>query len=174
MSVKIKALYMGDDTVELEHGPSGRKIVTDLPVDNGGKGRTFSPTDLLAAALSSCILTIMAKAAAKDHLDLKGATVEVEKDMQSSPVAWRVLWAASCCRRILPPRRRIGSRPTSRPARSAVACIRTSRSSSRSNRRTRLSGGPQGDSRAASLRTAWWRKHSTRWSLTMPTACMWE
>jgi len=85
MSVKIKARYMGDDTVELEHGPSGNKIVTDLPVDNGGRGRTFSPTDLLAAALSSCILTIMAKASAKDHLDLKGATVEVEKEMQSNP-----------------------------------------------------------------------------------------
>jgi len=85
MSVKIKARYMGDDTVELEHGPSGNKIVTDLPVDNGGRGRTFSPTDLLAAALSSCILSIMAKASAKDHLDLKGATVEVEKEMQSNP-----------------------------------------------------------------------------------------
>lgn len=85
MSVKIKAHYMGDDTVELEHGPSGRKITTDLPVDNGGKGRTFSPTDLLASALASCILTIMAKAAVKDGLDLKGASVEVEKEMQSNP-----------------------------------------------------------------------------------------
>jgi putative redox protein len=85
MSVKIKALYVGDDTVELEHGPSGRKIVTDLPEDNGGRGRTFSPTDLLAASLSSCILTIMAKAAKKDDLDLRGAAVEVEKEMQASP-----------------------------------------------------------------------------------------
>jgi putative redox protein len=85
MSVKIKAQYIGDDTVELEHGPSGKKILTDLPVDNGGQGRTFSPTDLLAAALSSCILTIMAKAAKKDNLELKGAFVEVEKEMQASP-----------------------------------------------------------------------------------------
>jgi putative redox protein len=85
MSVKIKARYMGDDTVELEHGPSGRKIVTDLPVDNGGRGRTFSPTDLLAASLSSCILTVMSMAAKKYGLDLKGASVEVEKEMQSSP-----------------------------------------------------------------------------------------
>ncbi|MBI5239152.1 MAG: OsmC family protein [Elusimicrobia bacterium] len=85
MSVKITARYVGDDTVELEHGPSGRKIATDLPVDNGGRGRTFSPTDLLAASLSSCILTIMAKAAKRDELDLKGATVEVEKEMQASP-----------------------------------------------------------------------------------------
>jgi putative redox protein len=85
MSIKIKAHYAGDDTVELEHGPSGKKIVTDLPADNGGRGRTFSPTDLLAASLSSCILTIMAKAAEKDGLDLKGAAVEVEKEMQASP-----------------------------------------------------------------------------------------
>ena len=85
MSVKIKAQYLGDDTVELEHGPSGKKMVTDLPVDNGGRGRTFSPTDLLAASLSSCILTIMSMAAKKDNLDLKGATVEVEKEMQTNP-----------------------------------------------------------------------------------------
>jgi uncharacterized OsmC-like protein len=85
MAVKIKARYIGDDTVELEHGPSGKKIVTDLPEDNGGKGRTFSPTDLLAASLSSCILTIMSKAAIRDGLDLKGASVEVEKEMQASP-----------------------------------------------------------------------------------------
>ncbi|MDD5627955.1 MAG: OsmC family protein [Elusimicrobia bacterium] len=85
MSVKITARYLGDDTVELEHGPSGQKILTDLPVDNGGRGRTFSPTDLLAASLSSCILTIMAKAARKESLDLSGAAVEVEKEMQASP-----------------------------------------------------------------------------------------
>ena len=85
MAVKIKAQYIGDDTVELEHGPSGKKMVTDLPVDNGGKGRTFSPTDLLAGSLASCILTIMSVAARKDDLDLKGASVEVEKEMQASP-----------------------------------------------------------------------------------------
>ena len=66
MSVTIKAHYVGDNTVELEHGPTGRKMTTDLPLDNGGKGRTFSPTDLLASALASCILTIMGMAAAKD------------------------------------------------------------------------------------------------------------
>jgi uncharacterized OsmC-like protein len=85
MGVKVKAQYVGDDTVELEHEPSGRKIVTDLPLDNGGKGRTFSPTDLLAASLASCILTIMAKAAAKDGLDIKGAAIEIDKEMAASP-----------------------------------------------------------------------------------------
>jgi uncharacterized OsmC-like protein len=85
MSVKITAQYVGDDTVELAHGPSGRTLSTDLPVDNGGRGRTFSPTDLLAASVASCILTIMAKAAAKDGLDIKGANLEIEKEMAASP-----------------------------------------------------------------------------------------
>jgi len=85
MAVKIKAQYIGDDTVELVHGPTGRKIVTDLPEDNGGRGRTFSPTDLLAASVASCILTIMSKAAAKDGLDLAGASLEMEKEMAASP-----------------------------------------------------------------------------------------
>ncbi|HAM35406.1 MAG TPA: osmotically inducible protein OsmC [Elusimicrobia bacterium] len=85
MPVHIQAHYIGDDTVELEHGPSGRKMTTDLPVDNGGRGRGFSPTDLLAAGLASCVLTIMAKASVKDGLDLKGASIIVEKEMQTSP-----------------------------------------------------------------------------------------
>jgi uncharacterized OsmC-like protein len=85
MSVKIEARYVGDETVELKHGPSGKTMVTDLPVDNGGRGRTFSPTDLLGASLASCILTIMAKSAAKDGLDLSGANIVIEKEMQASP-----------------------------------------------------------------------------------------
>ena len=84
MAVKIRAEYLGDDRVELSHGPSGEKIVTDLPADNGGKGRTFSPTDLLAAAWSSCVLTIMAKAAQKDGLRLEWASIELEKQMTES------------------------------------------------------------------------------------------
>ena len=85
MGVKIKARYTGDDTVELEHGPSGKRISTDLPVDNGGRGRTFSPTDLLGASLASCILTIMSKGAAKDGLDMTGASIEIDKEMAASP-----------------------------------------------------------------------------------------
>jgi len=81
MSVKIYAEYLGDDIVELTHAPSGNKIKTDLPIDNGGRGRTFSPTDLVACALASCILTIMAKIAAKENINLKGSSIEVEKIM---------------------------------------------------------------------------------------------
>lgn len=85
MSVRIKAEYIGDDQVELMHMPSGNKIITDLPIDNGGKGRTFSPTDLVASALSSCILTIMAKIAQKENIDMKGTTIEIEKEMGTNP-----------------------------------------------------------------------------------------
>lgn len=85
MGVKILAKYIGDDNVELTHMPSGNKILTDLPLDNGGKGRTFSPTDLLASALSSCILTIMAKIAAKENLDIKESEIEIEKIMSDKP-----------------------------------------------------------------------------------------
>jgi len=85
MAVKIRAQYLGDGKVELSHGPSGERIVTDLPVDNGGKGRAFSPTDLLAASLASCALTIMAKAAEKDGLRLEGVSIELEKEMSPSP-----------------------------------------------------------------------------------------
>jgi len=81
MSVKVYAEYVGDDMVELIHTPSGNKIRTDLPVDNGGRGRTFSPTDLVASALASCILTIMAKIASKENIDIKGSSIEIEKIM---------------------------------------------------------------------------------------------
>ncbi len=85
MSFKINAAYLGDGQVELTHGLSGSKMLTDLPPDNGGKGRTFSPTDLAAASVASCVLTIMAKMAERDGLDLRGATFEIEKHMQDNP-----------------------------------------------------------------------------------------
>jgi len=85
MSVKISAAYIGDEKVELTHGPSGSKIVTDLPADNGGRGRTFSPTDLAAASVASCVLTIMAKLAAREGLKFEGASIEIEKHMQADP-----------------------------------------------------------------------------------------
>lgn len=85
MGVKIEAAYIGDQRVELTHCPSGSRILTDLPADNGGRGRTFSPTDLFACSLASCILTIMAKVAERDGLDFKGASIAIEKRMQENP-----------------------------------------------------------------------------------------
>ena len=85
MEFKIAAVYAGDGQVELTHGLTGSKITTDLPPDNGGKGRTFSPTDLAAASVASCVLTIMAKVAAREGIHFEGASFEIEKHMQESP-----------------------------------------------------------------------------------------
>lgn len=85
MAFKINAVYAGDDKVELTHGLSGSKMVTDLPPDNGGRGRTFSPTDLLTASVASCVLSIMAKLAAREAIKFEGASFEIEKHMQENP-----------------------------------------------------------------------------------------
>jgi len=85
MEFKISAVYSGDGQVELTHGLSGSKMLTDLPPDNGGRGRTFSPTDLAAASVASCVLTIMAKMAEREGVKFEGASFEVEKHMQENP-----------------------------------------------------------------------------------------
>ncbi|MGZ3744618.1 MAG: OsmC family protein [Pseudobdellovibrionaceae bacterium] len=83
--VKVNATYEGDKHCEIIHGPSLSKIATDAPKDNNGRGESFSPTDLLAAATGSCMLTIMAIMAEKDGIDIKGAYTTVEKEMLSNP-----------------------------------------------------------------------------------------
>jgi putative redox protein len=83
--VEMRIDYTGDLRTRIVHGPSGTVIETDAPVDNQGLGERFSPTDLLAAALGSCALTIMGIAAKKRNLSLKGAAVRIEKHMQDSP-----------------------------------------------------------------------------------------
>ena len=80
-----KVTYSGDLRTEACHIQSGISIVTDAPVDNQGKGEAFSPTDLIATALASCILTIMGIVAEKNNLKLIGTTAEVEKIMGFSP-----------------------------------------------------------------------------------------
>jgi putative redox protein len=84
--VKIQMVYEGDLRCSLTHGPSGSVISTDAPKDNMGKGEAFSPTDLAAAALGSCMLTVMGIAAKKHNIDLKGTTAEVVKEMAAAPV----------------------------------------------------------------------------------------
>ena len=80
-----KVLYTGDLHTEATHLRSGDRLVTDAPVDNQGKGEAFSPTDLVAAALGTCILTIMGIAARNHQIDMEGATAEVNKVMASDP-----------------------------------------------------------------------------------------
>ncbi len=81
---KVKILYEGDLHTECTH-ESGATIETDAPKDNLGKGKAFSPTDLLAAGLGSCIVTVMAIQAHKLGIELKGMSAEVEKEMGSFP-----------------------------------------------------------------------------------------
>jgi putative redox protein len=81
---KIKATYRGDLRVECKH-QSGVCLETDAPKDNEGKGENFSPTDLLPAALATCMLTLMGVAARKLDVDLKGSSIDVDKEMFSAP-----------------------------------------------------------------------------------------
>ncbi len=85
MGVQIEIEYTGDLRTVVTHGPSGNTFETEAPVDNGGTGMAISPTDLVAAALGSCILTIMALVARKREIELTGARVRVEKEMTSAP-----------------------------------------------------------------------------------------
>lgn len=81
----IQVTYEGDLHTDSVHIQSGAKILTDAPVDNHGKGENFSPTDMVASALASCILTIMDIKAREMNIDLKGTKAEVTKIMNASP-----------------------------------------------------------------------------------------
>jgi len=84
--VKIDIEYQGNLLSEAVHNPSGTKIRTDAPLDNGGKGSSFSPTDLAATALGTCMVTIMGLFAERHGVDLKGTKVSVAKEMAQEPV----------------------------------------------------------------------------------------
>ncbi|MCE9623932.1 MAG: OsmC family protein [Deltaproteobacteria bacterium] len=84
--VKIDLEYLGDLRMQAQHGPSGVQLHTDAPVDNQGKGESFSPTDLVATGLGACMATIMGIVARRQDVDLRGMQVEVEKIMsQDTP-----------------------------------------------------------------------------------------
>jgi len=80
-----KVTYLGNLRTEAIHIRSGNTIITDAPVDNNGKGEAFSPTDLVATALGSCMTTIMGIAAEAHKIDIEGLTVEIHKFMASNP-----------------------------------------------------------------------------------------
>ncbi len=84
--VAIELEYQGDLHCRAVHGSSGVVLETDAPVDNQGRGESFSPTDLVATALGSCILTVMGIAARARGIEMAGATARVEKEMAAAPV----------------------------------------------------------------------------------------
>ena len=84
MAVEIDVEYVGDLHCRATHGPSQATLITDAPVDNGGKGELFSPTDLVAAGLGTCVLTVMGLVARRKGFDLTGTRVHVSKEMTAT------------------------------------------------------------------------------------------
>ncbi|MGA2441960.1 MAG: OsmC family protein, partial [Tepidisphaeraceae bacterium] len=84
--VEIQIAYLGNLRCSARHVDSGVTLLTDAPKDNLGNGESFSPTDLVATALGTCMLTIMGIAARRMDVDLSGATVVVSKEMSPAPI----------------------------------------------------------------------------------------
>jgi len=78
-------IYLGELRTTAKHEQSGSSIETDAPIDNHGKGERFSPTDLVATALASCMLTIMGIAANTHNIDITNTQCSVEKIMETAP-----------------------------------------------------------------------------------------
>ena len=81
----INTKYLGELRSQSVHLKSGKELMTDAPVDNNGKGETFSPTDLVCAALTSCMMTIMGIKAKKEGYSIVGLTAQTTKIMNDSP-----------------------------------------------------------------------------------------
>ena len=81
--IEIKVNYEGDLHCSNIHGPSGSNFGTDAPVDNNGRGETFSPTDLVASALGSCMATIMGIVAKRKGIAIEGMAMKVAKHMSA-------------------------------------------------------------------------------------------
>jgi uncharacterized OsmC-like protein len=81
----IKSSYLGNLRTQATHVLSGNALLTDAPLDNNGKGESFSPTDLVCAALGSCMVTIMGIVAEREGVSLEGLSWEITKIMQSDP-----------------------------------------------------------------------------------------
>ena len=93
----IESVYQGELRCKASHGPSGTELETDAPTDNQGKGERFSPTDLVATSLSTCMLTIMGIVAERHGWDLKGCEARVEKTMTSEAprrIAQLTVWVS--------------------------------------------------------------------------------
>jgi len=83
--ITVKSKYEGGLRTSAEHVKSGNSFQTDAPLDNNGKGETFSPTDTVAAALASCMMTVMAIEGEKQGIDMSGMRTETTKVMSAEP-----------------------------------------------------------------------------------------
>ena len=83
--VTLSSTYEGGLRCRAVHGPSGTTLLTDAPIDNHGKGESFSPTDLVATALGTCMMTIMGIVAERHGIDLAGMRAETVKEMTKEP-----------------------------------------------------------------------------------------
>ena len=81
----VETIYLGELRTLAKHVQSGTEIITDAPLDNQGRGEAFSPTDLLAASLGSCMLTIIGIAARTHTFSIDGTRIEVTKVMAANP-----------------------------------------------------------------------------------------
>ena len=81
--VEITLTYEGDLHCVARHMPSGNTLVTDAPVDNNGRGQAFSPTDLVATALASCMATVIGIVAQRKNIAVAGMTVTIRKSMSA-------------------------------------------------------------------------------------------
>lgn len=81
----VQTIYLGELRTEATHVQSGTQILTDAPTDNHGRGEAFSPTDLVAAALGSCMMTIMGIVARRDGINLEGSQMSITKGMSAEP-----------------------------------------------------------------------------------------
>src|SRR5690554_8189930 len=80
-----KVTYTGDLRTKSVHLQSGNEIITDAPTDNNGKGEAFSPTDMVANSLATCMFTIMGIKANQMNINIEGSIASVTKIMQSEP-----------------------------------------------------------------------------------------
>lgn len=83
--ITIQTIYAGQLRTQAKHLSSGIEIITDAPLDNHGLGEAFSPTDLLAASLGSCMLTIMGIAAETHQINMDQTSVNITKIMAANP-----------------------------------------------------------------------------------------
>ena len=81
----MSGTYLGGLRTQDKHFKSGNTVITDAPPDNNGRGEAFSPTDLVCASLSSCMMTLMGMLAEREKIDLTGMTSEITKVMASGP-----------------------------------------------------------------------------------------